>query len=144
MFALFLVQVKLPPSCQVRIHSTMWGERGCSHHSLYEEKVEMMMVSQSMQGGAKNRHEREVLAAQLAELKNKRYRHCEDQVSCRMEPNFAESLMEELLKLPDKPIASRYDTCGASRLASTSYSRFVRSTIISIASKTYTITSMRI
>jgi hypothetical protein len=63
------------------------------------------MVSQSMQEGTKTRHERDVVAAQLVELE-KKYRRPESQASCRIEPNFADRLTEELLKLPDSLIGA--------------------------------------
>ena len=63
------------------------------------------MIFQSMQGGTKIRHGRDVLAAQLVELE-KKYRRSEDQASCQIEPNFADRLTEELLKLPDSPIGA--------------------------------------
>ena len=81
------------------------GVREAARITAYEAKVETMMVSQSMQEGTKTRHERDVLAAQLVELE-KKYRRSEDQASCRIEPNFADRLTEELLKLPDSPIGA--------------------------------------
>jgi hypothetical protein len=70
----------------------------------HEAMVETMMVSQSMHEGTKTRHERDVLAAQLIELK-KKYRWPEGQASCQIKPNFADRLTE-LLKLPDSPIGA--------------------------------------
>jgi hypothetical protein len=83
------------------------GVREAARITAYEAKVETMMVSQSMQEGTKTRHERDVLAAQLVELK-KRYRRSEDQASCQIEPNFVDRLTEELLKLPDSPIGATF------------------------------------
>ena len=65
-----------------------------------------MIVAQSMQEGTKTRHERDVLAAQLLELE-KSFKRSEGQASCRTEPNFADKLTEELLKLPDSPIGAK-------------------------------------
>jgi hypothetical protein len=57
-----------------------------------------------MQEGTKTRHD--VLVAQLVELE-KKYRRSEGQASCRIETNFADRLMEELLKLPDSSIGAK-------------------------------------
>ena len=59
-----------------------------------------------MQEGTENRNERDALAAQLVDLE-KRYKLSEGQASCQIEPNFADSLTEELLKLPDSPIGAK-------------------------------------
>jgi hypothetical protein len=82
------------------------GEREAARITAYEAKVETMIVAQSMQEGTKTRHERDVLAAQLLELE-KSFKRSEGQASCRTEPNFADKLTEELLKLPDSPIAAK-------------------------------------
>ena len=65
------------------IISMMWpGVRDEAAHIIaYEAKVETMMVSQSMQEERKNRHERDMLAAQLVELE-KSYKRSEGQMSC--------------------------------------------------------------
>ena len=52
-----------------------------------------------MQEKPKTRNERDALGAQLVELEM-RYKRCECQASCLMEPNFADRLTGELLKLP--------------------------------------------
>ena len=80
-----------------------YGVREAARITAYEAKVESMMVSQSMQEGTKTRHERDMLAAQLVELE-KKYRRSEDQASCRIEPNFADRLTEELLNFLTAPL----------------------------------------